>query len=216
MSKPISLPNNKRKAPFRARRRRGTFSTCLNARQVTEIYSAGHFAAQTNTPLNRFITIHLEKGGVVGEYEIVISHFLKQAGDWLRRKGRSLNYIWVREAGFDKGEHVHILMHLPPDLPRAFANRQRQWLTQAGVEPRKNVIKTMPIGLSYKHCFYGVQYGQSYDAHLQQTLAYVLKESEPGALFSLGIVRLLQQSSLKGQRYSVSTALGPAARRKLK
>ena len=61
-----------------------------------------------------------------------------------RREGGRLSAIWVRECASDKGEHVHILMHLPAGM--SLRNRTRRWIVAAGGTYRAGVSKVTVIG----------------------------------------------------------------------
>jgi len=168
---------------------------------VHNLLAAAEYARTIGRPLNRFTTIHWQAGGLVGDYQGATLRFLKLARDWLRLRGESLTYIWVRESGEGIGEHVHILMHVPPHLARQFSNRQRGWLQACDATFRKGVISSRPVGRNYRHALKGVQYGERYRDHLANVLAYVLKGEREFA------------GELSGKRCSTSQNIGRKARR---
>ena len=92
------------------RRRR---STHLKARECENVLFAAKHAIEIGAPLNRFLTIHFDAAGVIYPVQAV-GRLLKLIGDWLRCYNSELTAIWVRETDHRKGEHVHILLSIPP------------------------------------------------------------------------------------------------------
>lgn len=190
--------------------RRGRRSTGLRLREVENILAAADNTARKHRALNRFTTIHFE-AATVPDPVWAIGRLIKLAGDWLRTKGAALSYIWVREAGEGKGDHVHILWHVPPNLIRDFAKRERGWRRLMGAKPRKGAFKSKPVGLSYCHGSYGIQYGQHYSEALAGVLSYIIKGAEPKVAEALGLA-LRQPCELWGKRYGMSENINRSAR----
>lgn len=180
---------------------------------MANLHAAAHFAPKAGVPFNLFKTIHWQKAGV-SDPLAATGRFLKLASDWIRSKGGTSAYVWVREAGDEKGEHVHILLHVPPALAPGLARRQRGWLQACGAEWRRGVIYTERIGQSLRHATAGQVSGEDYLAHLEEVVGYVLKGGEPGALEALGLERRETTGALVGKRAGASQNLGPSARRR--
>lgn len=196
-----------------ARNHRNRESRELKAATVANLRAAAHFAPKAGVPFNLFKTIHWQKAGV-SDPLAATGRFLKLASDWIRSKGGTSAYVWVREAGDEKGEHVHILLHVPPALAPGLARRQRGWLQACGAEWRRGVIYTERIGQSLRHATAGEVSGKDYLAHLKAVVGYVLKGGEPVALEALGLERVETTGAVVGKRAGVSQNLGPAARRR--
>jgi hypothetical protein len=191
--------------------RRGRRSTALRLRDVRNILTAGVFAPQIHRALNRFTTIHFEAARI-SDPVAATGQLMKLAMDWLRTKGAELAYIWVREAGNGKGEHVHILWHIRPDLIKEFAKRERGWRKQVGAKPASGAFKSKPVGLSYKHGAHQIQYGRDYRTALEGVLAYIVKSAEPKAAWALELTRVALGGELWGKRCSTSENIGRKAR----
>lgn len=168
------------------------------------------FACQADMPLNRFVTIHWDAAAVADD-QAATARYLKLAGDWVRVRGGVFAFIWVRESGEQKGRHVHILMHLPPNLTLGFNRRQRGWLKACGAAWRAKVILTRPIGRSLQHALSG---GADYQTNLLELLDYVLKGADQAARAVLGIVRQKDGGLIQGKRCGFSQNLGPRARQR--
>lgn len=192
----------------------GRTTRFITYEKARNLLDASFFAAQIGLPLNRFVTIHWEQAGILVDFQKVTGRFLKLAGDWLRLQGSEFAWVWVREGGPKDGEHVHILMHVPPHLARAFSYRQRRWLKACGANFGKGVIKSRPVGRSNRHAFVGVQGGECYMGHLGRALDYILKGAASQTRHDLGITRAKSGGVLFGKRCSTSQNIGWAARKK--
>jgi hypothetical protein len=162
-------------------------------------------------PLNRFVTIHWEAGGLGGS--LPTTRFLKLAGDWLALRSVPRVWLWVRESGDGKGDHVHILMHVPAHLGRAFAGQQRRWLKACGSVYRTGVIKTRAIGHSYATPQPGSELARTYGPNLRTAVEYLLKGADAAAAKTLGLTRSREfEGTITGKRTATSQGIGPAAR----
>ena len=137
---------------------------------------------------------------------------MKLAGDWLRTKGAEHAYIWVRESGDGKGEHVHILWYVRPDLIREFARLERGWRKRLGAKRARGAFKSKPVGVSYRHGAHQIQYGQAYLTALAGVLSYIVKGAEPTAVEALGLTQSEPGGELWGKRSGMSENIGRAAR----
>lgn len=212
ISNGISPPAPQARRMARQRLSRDRVSHSLSESQAQNIIDAAHFAATMAKPLNRFTTIHWQQAGVTTNIQGATLRFLKLAADWLRLRGETLAYIWVRESGDGKGEHVHILLHVPPYLGRAFSSRQRGWLKACGASFSKGMIFSRPVGRSLSHAFVGIRYGEPYQDHLDAALNYVLKSTSPHAHARLGLPKHEPSGVIIGKRCSTSQNIGRAAR----
>ena len=191
--------------------RRGRRSTALRLREVENILLAADNTAKEQRALNRFTTIHFEAAQVPDPVR-AIGRLMKLAGDWLRTKSAALAYVWVRESGDGKGEHVHILWYVRPDLIKEFARLERGWRKRLGAKPAKGAFKSKPVGVSYRHGAHQIQYGQHYRAALDGLLAYIVKGAEPKAVGALGLTLREPGGELCGKRSGTSENIGRAAR----
>lgn len=176
------------------------------------VHAAAWFAREIGLPLNRHTTIHWERGGVADALAATM-HFLGLAKAWARSRGAGFAYVWVREAGPDKGEHVHILLRVPPDLADDFRRRQRGWLKACGAAWRKGVVRSERIGFSLRHADQTGYSGKTYEANLGEVLDYILKGAGRVVRKRLGLMRCEQGGLIVGKRCGTSVNLGASARR---
>lgn len=191
--------------------KRGRRSTALRRRDVENVLAAGDKTAKEHRGLNRFTTIHFDAAGLQDPVAN-IGRLMKLAGDWLRTKGETLTYIWVREAGHWKGDHVHILWHVPPRLIRSFAKRERGWRRLMGAKVKRGAFKTKRVGMSYAHCAHEIEFGASYRANLEHVLHYVCKGAPPVVAEAMGLVFCEDGGELWGKRCGISENLNRKAR----
>jgi hypothetical protein len=136
MSNTQSYRSPRRHAP----NTRDTASAALSLAKAIGLGEAAEHATLIGLPLNVFVTIHFEAAGLRGDYRAqdAISRYLRLAGQWLRTQGVQNTYIWILEHATGTGEHVHILMHCPPWLLRAFkVKAEGVWMEKAGMLPRR-------------------------------------------------------------------------------
>jgi hypothetical protein len=189
-----------------AKPRKGSWR--LTEPQRSNLFAAARHAAEIGLPLNRFVTINWEAAGV-GDGVKATGRFLKHAGDWLRRHGRRLAYVWVQERGRRVGQHVHILLHVPPPCARRFGQLQARWLRASGATLRKGIVKTKPVGRSYADALQGEKSG--YLSNLGRVLRYVMKQSS-GRIEPRTHRWDTSGSLVLGKRCSTSENIGAAAR----
>lgn len=200
------------------------------AQLIAAVEAAAH-ARAIGKPLNRFVTIHLERGELPGRAQESIAAFLKPAAAWLRQRGVTLTRIWWLEHATGTGLHAHMFLHVPPELSKAFGHQARnRWLKAAGLVPHQGVIRTERIG---PHGFditnAPQRQHQSYANQLTGVVRYMGKTIDPNAIS--GLHRHLPKSyrptlaaalgikpeyshPIYGRRISVSENIGPAARKR--
>jgi hypothetical protein len=94
---------------------KGRRSTALPAKDCENLILAADHAIRIGKPLNRMLTVHFDAAGISNPVKAT-GQLLKLMGDWLRCNNTALTAVWVREAGSAKGEHVHILLSVPPPI----------------------------------------------------------------------------------------------------
>jgi hypothetical protein len=193
------------------RKRVGRPSRRLTLHQVRNAFSAAEHAIVIGLPLNRFVTINWQLAGAATPVTAT-GRFLKLARDWLRRLGAASAHIWVQECGRQNGLHAHLLIHVPPEFVRRFSHLQRRWLSAAGAEFRKGVIRSRPIGRSYRHALVGRQYGEEYRSDLSRALQYVLKESDQATRAEFDLRFSPKGGLVHRKRLGTSQNIGAAVR----
>lgn len=183
----------------------------LSAGHVGRIIAAVERSLSVGPRLNRFTTFHLEKVGVTDPVA-AITGYLKQAGDWVRYKGGTFAYVWVRENGDGKGDHVHIIMHVEARLQAGFKRLERRWKRRVGIVQRKGlkgVCDSRPVNRKLT-AYLAVGRGlDDYAANLFAVRDYLLKGATQPVLDRFGVGRKSDgDCRVIGRRYGVSHNLG--------
>lgn len=176
--------------------------------------AAAQFAHHEQLPLNRHTTIHFDVANI-SEPVLALGRMFKLMSDWLRTRGASFAYLWVREAGPQKGEHVHILMHVPPHLTAEFAHRERGWRSRVGARRALGAFRSRPIGHSYRHAKKGLEFGETYSDHLRKITGYLIKGADGRSVKALELTRVEDGGELWGKRCGMSQNIGRSARLKI-
>ena len=135
----------KREAWGGARNRADRTSDRLSDKHVAKLIEAAEFAFATGRVFQRHWIVHYGKAGIApADGARFVGKLLDLAGKQARRAGEELTALWVRECASDKGEHVHILLHLPVGL--WLRNRTQRWIEAAGGTYRPGVSRTCIIG----------------------------------------------------------------------
>lgn len=107
--------------------------------------AASAFAIATGRTFQRHWIIHYGKAGIdARDGARFVSHVLALASKQARREGGELAALWVRERASEKGEHAHILLHLPAAM--RLHGRTRRWIDTAGGNWKPGVSRIRIIG----------------------------------------------------------------------
>lgn len=193
------------------RSRLGRRSTVLRLKEVQNILAAAVFTAQEHRPLNRHTTIHFDACAITDPVT-ALRNYTKLARDWLATQGATFAYIWVREAGDAKGQHAHLLMHIPADLILAFARRERGWRKRIGAKRARGAFLSTAVGRSYRHGEVKMQYGDHYGDDLRGIVGYLVKGAEPRAVKEFQLSRVELGGELWGKRTGMSENINRTAR----
>lgn len=190
-----------------ARARRGKFNNALSIDEVRKTSMAIHTAYMLGLAFNRFITIHWERAGVAEiDAARATASFLKYARDYLTAQGLAFAYVWVREndEGDDsKGDHVHILAHVPEG--KTLGRFQRRWIkTISGKPYQAKVILTRIIA---GHTAAAHTMPELYRLNLAILGDYVLKGASFDAAAAVFIPWWRQGGRVMGQRCGMSRNL---------
>jgi len=192
----------------RAIRRR--LSTALRRKDCKNLILATQHAVLIGRPLNRMLTIHFDAAGIVHPVN-AIGKLLKLMGDWLRCYNTQITAVWVRESGLEKGEHVHILLSVPPNKIEAFNRRQRSWFKRLGASWRKGVYLSRPIGPHLRTAFNDLS-ADLYQQELSGALSYLLKGADDEAQKAEGLRRCEPGGEVSGKRCGTTENIGKTAR----
>lgn len=201
MSAVVRMPRGQKRGRFgRIERREASRlveSTEIAIAKAEPLILAEAHAASSGRQLNRFVTIAFAANNCPMRTVEALGLYLKAASDWLNCHGVPLACIWVIENPAHKDEHVHLLIHLPPDLTKRFSELQRGWIARTGTRWAKGVVKTKVVADTRK-ARAGV-------------VRYMLKGCDAEVAGMLGIDRS-NEGPVKGKRCGFSESLGATAR----
>ena len=182
-------------------------SSCVSESQATELLEAASYAAAEGMPFNRFTTIHWDAASVKAPLAAT-SDLLKALSEAVRRMGGQFAYVWVRETGPSKGEHVHIVWHGPVVFPSLREVISRSVIASGGNRVR-GVRKTLTIGRS-------LAAASSVSAHYRlnrdEVMDYCLKGTVTESLERAGVRRIEPGGVVVGKRCGRSNNIGRASR----
>lgn len=135
---------------------------------------AAREARDAGIPFNRMITILWGQFGVT-DVQASTSRFLKALKSYIVGAGYQTRYAWTIERGKRLGLHVHILIHMPPELSRAASYCQRGWLVAAGARFGKGLIRSKAIGGRLDTYRLSAIAQERFAVEHERTVAYVLK-----------------------------------------
>jgi len=195
-----------------ARNRSNRESHALTVTQIANLTNAEGHSKAIGLPFTRMQTIHWESAGVPLEgMAKATGRYLDLLTKWLARKGCKTAWLWVHEGGEGKGGHCHLLIHVPAELARELAAKQKGWLRRITGKPyRKRVIHSKPIGGRL-----GLERGnpELHAVNLEAALAYCLKGASLKAASQFGLERLEPGGRVIGKRCGTSQNIGATARK---
>lgn len=193
------------------RNRADRVSETLTAEQCRKLIAATLFARSIGLPFSRHWTIHYQMAGIEPrEGAHFIGTVLSAAGKAAKRHGGQLAAVWVRENGIGKGEHAHILMHLPRGIN--LKNKTRRWIVAAGGTYAQGVSKVRSIGGSLLSAEAG---GEHYALNAGNVLAYLLKHGDDRTAHLLRLPRSGHRGSIMGKRCGSTQNIAEGAQTKL-
>lgn len=201
MSAVVRMPRGRKRGRFgRIERREASRlveSTEIAIAKAEPLILAEAHAASTGRQLNRFVTIAFAANNCPMRTGEALSLYLKSASDWLGTHGVTLACVWVIENPPHKDEHVHLLIHLPPDLTKRFSELQRGWITRTGTRWAKGVVKTKVVADTRK-ARAGI-------------VRYMLKGCD---VETAGLLRINRsnEGAIRGKRCGYAESLGATAR----
>lgn len=185
-------------------------SQFLTLAQCEKLAAAAEYAEQLGLPFNRHWTVHYESAGIdEADATAFNRRLLKLLGDYARRNGARLAAVWCRENGKRKGGHVHILLHLPADLP--LKGYTRRWVRLAGGQCRKGVSHVRSIGGNLKAAKSGSEH---YRQNVANVRAYFMKGATSAAGKALGLEQFGIGGLIVGKRCGWTQNIGSAARKR--
>jgi hypothetical protein len=132
-----------------------------------------------------------------------LTRLVNLIGVWVRRRtGRPAVWVYSREIGLRKGEHLHMLLHLPDRLVEPLRRNVQHWLELEAddVKPSASRVDLIRPG------------------DLRHLQSYLLKESAPAFLETQNVsqhhIAKATGGIVAGKRTRISKPIGKTARRK--
>jgi len=116
-------------------------------RRLHSTLAAHAFAEARGTPLNCHAPLLTSRSPAFHRLGWARSQALltQGLGRWLRRRGVPPAWIWTREDGAHEEEHLHLLLHLPPELREALRGYLHESLD---VEPGHGAVGLRTGGMA--------------------------------------------------------------------
>ena len=169
-------PNSRQRAWGGARNRADRVSYHISDEQASKLRAAAALAFSSSRVFQRHWTVHYGLAGIEpADATRFIGKLIDLVSKQARREGGHLSAIWVRECASNKGEHVHILMHLPAGM--SLRNRTRRWIETAGGEYRRGVSKVTIVGGQLLETLGG---GARAQCNAENVVRYMLKTTSSG------------------------------------
>jgi hypothetical protein len=175
----------------------------LVTRHVRQLVNAGAYAASIGSPFTAHVTLHLRLAECFSPetWAAYQTDLLEKMSRWLTRNGISVAFAWVRENGPVKGEHLHLLLHLPQPMWGAF---KRFMLKAGGFTPADASGEAIRIS--------GGRFGMYAETMRAGAARYILKSLSPTTCNALGI-RHKPTLPVPVKRCGASDTIGPKARK---
>lgn len=183
-------------------------SYALSERQARALIDAVEFAVASGLAFNRMTTVHWEAAGV-SDPQSATEVLIRELRASVTKADGRFAYVWVRESGPAKGEHLHLLWHGPKAVPAL--SRTRRLLEACGASWRAGVLRTRSVGRALSRAETG---DADYLANLGEALDYCLKGANQPSRERLGIRRSEAGGQIIGKRSGVSENIGRSERLK--
>jgi hypothetical protein len=162
---------------------RTRWTSYIKAEKALEVLQAAAHAHTIGTPLNYQADIHFECGQLNELYtpQEAIGAWTKAMGQYLAKKGVQSTFVSFREHAAGTGEHVHILLHVPPEHRKDFEKLARtSWLRIAHMSPdNRAVIKMQKLGPRDYPLRHSTEKQSTYFNCLAGSLRYRMKGINP-------------------------------------
>lgn len=193
-----------------SRQRPQPVSHALTKDMIVNVLAGLLHAEHIGVAPTHMITINWEQAGVTDGVRAT-GRFLKLYKDAAASRGWLTCHVWVRETGACHGDHVHILLHIPPGNAGWLAKRKAGWLAKCGASRMKGVSHTGPIiGRPLTQTPFETV-SDLYQANLDAVARYILKHCTSAIATAFGI-RPNGGCTVKGKRVSISENLSQKAR----
>jgi len=200
----LAQPDSQRGTWGGARNRADRVSYNLSDEQVQKLMESARHAFETGRVFQRHWTVHYGLAGIQPhDGARFVGSLIDKISKQSKREGGKLSAIWVRECASEKGEHVHILLHLPDGM--TLRNRTRRWIVQAGGEYRAGVSRVAAIGGRIAKV--GEDSKKRQVTNAENVVRYLLKASKAETGERLALTRWGLAGKIIGKRWGRSNNL---------
>jgi hypothetical protein len=175
---------------------RRQYTRGLDRQQVNLLTRGWEHAARIGRPLNAMVTIRpFEEYDPATICKVAVG-IRNKLGVYARQHGFPFVAAWSRECNLDgSGEHLHVLMHVPPKYFANLVDRVIGWYPQPGAADVRRARQTIIL----------TEAGNRMSA-----IGYIAKQMTPQAWYRRGLNRKAGGAIL-GKRGGVTRNIGPAA-----
>ena len=129
----------------------------------------------------------------------LIRAFFSRVADFMRYHHAPLAYVYVRESGREKGDHLHVAIYVPDALADRFLAKVEAWLADLLEDhPVSDALDVRPVS--------------RWAGGLPGLLRYFIKEGDDEARAAYDVEHLRNGLPVYGKRLSISSALKCAVR----
>jgi hypothetical protein len=172
-------------------------SNGLDREQVIELHRGWEHAARIGLPLNAMLSIR----PLADDYNPTAfcrfaARVRNKLGVWARQRGVPFVAAWARECNQDgTGEHLHVLMHVPPKRYSDLEEKIIGWFPEPGaadVRPANQRVFVTDTGMR------------------MSAIGYIAKQMSPQAWYRRGLIRKAGGPIL-GKRGGITRNIGAKA-----
>ncbi len=176
-------------------------SRYLTEADCRKLYDADARATAAGLPFNYFLTLSFGMAQIaLADNAKAAGAFIKRVADWLRPYGHPLAWAWVQEASIANGGHVHVVLHIPPELEALFSRMPCRWAKVMLADSYvKQLVETQ--GIRDRHSM--ATDPALARAAVRRKLDYMLKAVPHDLGVELGLKRHGEACSVIGKRLAV-------------
>jgi hypothetical protein len=175
---------------------RRRLSNGLDRKQVNELHHGWEHAARIGRPLNVMLSIR-----PIADYDPtafcqLAMRVRNKLGVWAKQRGVTFVAAWARECNQDgTGEHLHVLMHVPPKHYSDLEEKIIGWFPEPGAADVRPAHQRVFVTETGKR---------------MSAIAYIAKQMTPQAWYRRGLIRKAGGPIL-GKRGGVTRNIGAKA-----
>jgi hypothetical protein len=175
---------------------RRRYTNGLDTKRVKELTHGWQHAARIGRQLNVMITIRPFDDQEPATHCKVAAAIRNKLGVYARQHGFPFVAAWSRECNEDgSGEHLHILMHVPPKYSADLSATVIRWFPEPGAADVQRAHQVVTLTATGKR---------------MSAIGYIAKQMTPQAWYKRGLIRK-RGGPVLGKRGGVTRNIGAAA-----